>query len=70
MGLRPVHIDCRDFTDGSQTHLTVTNRAVTTLTPQPLLPRAGEGEPRFYRDAEYEKKPEPCGATKAGVRRR
>jgi hypothetical protein len=30
MGLRPVHIDCRDFTDGSQTHLTVTNRAVTT----------------------------------------
>ena len=39
-------------------------------TPQPLLPRAGEGEPRFYRDAEYEKKPEPCGATKAGVRRR
>jgi hypothetical protein len=30
MGLRPVHIDCRDFTDGSKTHLTVTNRAVTT----------------------------------------
>ena len=30
MGLRPVRIDCRDFTDGSQTHLTVTNRAVTT----------------------------------------
>ena len=30
MGLRPVHFDCRDFTDGSQTHLTVTNRAVTT----------------------------------------
>jgi hypothetical protein len=30
MGLRPVRIDCRDFTDGSKTHLTVTNRAVTT----------------------------------------
>jgi hypothetical protein len=30
MGLRPVGIDCRDFTDGSKTHLTVTNRAVTT----------------------------------------
>jgi hypothetical protein len=26
-GLRPVRIDCRDFTDGSKTHLTVTNRA-------------------------------------------
>ena len=30
MGLRPVRIDCRDFTHGSKTHLTVTNRAVTT----------------------------------------
>ena len=30
MGLRPVGIDCRDFTDGSKTHLTLTNRAVTT----------------------------------------
>jgi hypothetical protein len=39
-------------------------------TPNPLLPPAGEGEPRFYCDAEYEKKPEPCGAPKAGVRRR
>jgi hypothetical protein len=38
--------------------------------PNLLLPPAGEGEPRFYRDAEYEKKPEPCGAPKAGVRRR
>ena len=37
--------------------------------PQPPAP-ASEGEPRFYRDAEYEKKPEPCGAPKAGVRRR
>ncbi len=25
---------------------------------------------RFYRDAEYEKKPELCGAPKTGVRRR
>jgi hypothetical protein len=30
MGLRPVRTDCRNFTDGSKTHLTVTNRAVTT----------------------------------------
>jgi hypothetical protein len=30
MGLRPVRIDCLDFTDGSKTHLTVTNHAVTT----------------------------------------
>jgi len=38
--------------------------------PNLLLPPAGEGETSFYCDAEYEKKPEPCGAPKAGVRRR
>jgi hypothetical protein len=38
--------------------------------PNPLFLPADEGEPRFYRDAECEKKPEPCGAPKAGVRRR
>ena len=30
MGLRPVRIDCRNFTDGSKAHLVVSSRAVTT----------------------------------------
>jgi hypothetical protein len=37
MGLRPVRIDCRNFTDGSKTHLAVSSRAVTTEPSPPAI---------------------------------
>jgi hypothetical protein len=37
MGLRPVRIDCRNFTDGLKAHLAVPSRAVTTELSPPAI---------------------------------